>query len=74
MCSVDPNSSITALEVATALAIYFSERCSGEFKDNFITFSSRPELIDLSACSSLAEKSEDVMQKMTVLTQTLKNI
>jgi hypothetical protein len=56
MCSVDPNSSITALEVATALAIYFSERCSGEFKDNFITFSSRPELIDLSACSSLAEK------------------
>lgn len=56
MCSVDPNTSITALEVATALAIYFSERCFGEFKDNFITFSSRPELIDLSACSSLAEK------------------
>lgn len=39
-----------------SIAIYFSERCSGEFKDNFITFSSRPELIDLSACSSLAEK------------------
>ena len=57
MCTnVDPNSSLTALEVATAIAIYFSERSSGEFKDNFITFSSRPEMIDLSKCATLAEK------------------
>ena len=29
---------VTALQVATALAIYFSERCQGEFHDQFITF------------------------------------
>lgn len=55
-CRVDPNSNLNALEVATAIAVYFAERCSGEFKDNFITFSSRPELIDLSKCNTLAEK------------------
>lgn len=55
-CRVDTNSSVTALEVATALAIYFSERAAGEFKDKFITFSSRPQLIKLGNCSTLAEK------------------
>ena len=53
---VDNNSSVNALEVSTALAIYFSERSSGEFKDKFITFSSRPSLIDLSGCKNLAAK------------------
>ena len=53
---VDSKSSITALEVATSLAIYFSERCSGEFKDKFITFSSRPSIIDMSNLNSLLEK------------------
>lgn len=54
--SVDPHSNMTALEVATALSIYFSERASGAFKDKFITFSSRPEIIDLSKFNSLAAK------------------
>lgn len=55
-CRVDNNSAVTALEVATALAIYFSEKCSGEFKDKFITFSSHPSIIDLSNCKSLVSK------------------
>ena len=37
-CTVDNKSSTTALDVANALAIYCSERCSGEFKDKYITF------------------------------------
>ena len=50
------NTSTTALDVATALSIYFSERCEGQFKDNFITFSHRPKLVDLSCCKSLHDK------------------
>lgn len=53
---VDPNAGTTALEIATALAIYFAERSSGEFKNKFITFSSRPSMIDLTHCNSLAAK------------------
>lgn len=48
----------TVLDVASALAIYFSEHSEGEFKDKFITFSSRPKLVDLSKCVSLKEKME----------------
>lgn len=47
---------LTALEVANALAIYFSERCSGQFKDKYITFSGNPQLVNLSNCDSLREK------------------
>ena len=55
---VDNNSSVTALEVANALAIYCGERCSGEFKDKYITFSSRPQLVNFSNASSLHNKLE----------------
>lgn len=47
---------VTALDVATALAIYFSERIKGQFKNNFITFSRRPKLINLSGLDSLHDK------------------
>ena len=52
------NTGVTALTVANALAIYFAERSSGQFKDNYITFSKRPQLVDFSKCSSLREKIE----------------
>lgn len=58
MTSHISNTSITCLDVSTALAIYFSEHCKGEYKNNFITFSNRPKVIDLSNCSSLREKIE----------------
>lgn len=50
------NTNITCLDISTALAIYFSEHCKGEYKDSFITFASKPKVIDLSNCSSLREK------------------
>ena len=49
-------SSCSALDVATALAIYCSEKASGGFKDKFITFSRNPKLVDLSHCNSLIDK------------------
>ena len=55
-CKVDPHSNTSAMTVANALAIYFSERCSGQFKDQYITFSSRPQWVDLSNCKTLHDK------------------
>ena len=46
------------LEVATSLAIYTSENNTGCWKDSFITFSSRPRLVDLSECDNLRDKLE----------------
>ena len=56
--TVDFKSNVRALDVANSLAIYFSEKTSGQFKDNYITFSMAPQLVDLSPCKSLREKIE----------------
>ena len=45
-----------ALEVVNALAIYFAEKNYDDFKDKYITFSSRPQLVDFSQCDSLRDK------------------
>lgn len=55
-CNVGGTTGVTALDVANALAIYFSERSSGEFKDKYITFSHRPQLVDFSNAKNLREK------------------
>jgi len=55
-------SNTSALDVANALAIYFAERSSGQFKDNYITFSERPQLVDLSQGKNLREKIQIALQ------------
>lgn len=34
---------VTAMDVSTSLALYFAERCTGDFRDRFITFSANPD-------------------------------
>jgi len=48
--------SVSALDVSTALAIYCSERLNDTFKDKFITFSAQAKLVDLSKCANLQAK------------------
>lgn len=55
-CNVGGNTGVTALEVANALAVYFAERSSGEFKDKYITFSENPQLVDFSNATTLRDK------------------
>lgn len=50
------NGTTSALSVANALAIYFAERCNGEFKDKYITFSRNPQLVNLEKGKNLREK------------------
>lgn len=50
----------TPLSVATSLAIYLSENNSDEWKNKFVTFSNRPQIIDLSNCETLQDKLNKV--------------
>lgn len=56
MSSRVPNTQISIWAVAHALATYFAERAVGEFKDKYITFSERPQLVDFSGAKNLYEK------------------
>jgi len=49
------NTKVRSLDVANALAIYFAERCEGEFKNKYITFSETPQLVNLGV-GTLASK------------------
>ncbi len=51
-----------AMEVAVSLGIYISERMGGPFKNKFITFSERPNMIDISDCKTLLEKTQRVVE------------
>jgi len=56
--AVSGNSSLRAIEVCNALAIYFAEQLQGIFHNKAITFSGSPEFIDLEPGKSLKEKLE----------------
>ena len=56
MTSTIGGTKTTAMDVSTALAIYCSQYLEGSFKDKFITFSSRAQLVDLGKCGSLHTK------------------
>lgn len=53
--------SVSANSVATSLAILFAERLTGEFKDTFITFSSKPQIVKI--------KGETIYEKYQYLSR-----
>lgn len=52
------STSVTAMEICNSLAIYFAEQLKGVFHNKAITFSARPQFIDLDKGKSLKEKLE----------------
>lgn len=64
--------SMTALDVAHSIAIYFSEKLSGPFKDKWITFSGRPQYVDMNNCKTLADKLTLAYSKAEVANTDLK--
>lgn len=70
---VDRNSSVQAIEVANALAIYTAQHCQGEFKNTYITFSSRPQLVHLKG-ETLAENLSLALQHNEVANTNIKAV
>ena len=54
-CNI-PNSSVTAMDVADALTLYCAENSDGQYHNKFITFSSKPQIVDVNGKESLADK------------------
>lgn len=61
-CPIGQGSTATMLEAATAMTIYCADHMKGAFKDTFITFSSRPKVVDMSKCNTLADKIRLLMR------------
>lgn len=56
------NTSVSALAIANALAIYFGERGKGDYANKYITFSERPQYVDFSRCKTLRDKLAVALQ------------
>lgn len=55
---ISEKSNATCLDVATSFAIYFSEQLKDPLNEKFITFSSSPQIVDMSHLTTLKEKIE----------------
>lgn len=47
--TIDISSSVSALDVASAISLYCAQNNSGEFKNKFITFSSKPQMVTVNS-------------------------
>lgn len=50
------NKHTCALDIADALTLYCADRCFGPYKNKFITFSARPQFVDVSSKANLHDK------------------
>ena len=47
---------VSAMDVGDSITIYATENNIGEYKNKFITFSSKPQVVDFTGCNTLADK------------------
>lgn len=55
-CHIDYKYRLTSLDVADSICLFTSQYNTGEFKNKFITFSSHPQIVDLSNVETLQGK------------------
>lgn len=60
--SISYSSSLTSMDVGDSICIFLSQFNTGEFKNKFITFSSRPKIVDLTS-------SDDLCTKLNILSK-----
>ena len=63
----------SAISVATSLAILFSEQLQGEFKNKFITFSSKPQLVEIKG-NTISEKYDYISKYDEVANTDIKKV
>lgn len=70
MCSsAGRNSSLTCLEIAVSLGLYFADKNKGKFKDCFLTFSEKPELLNLKG--NINDKIDQMVQSTWAMNTNL---
>ena len=68
------NTSVSALAIANALAIYFGERGKGEYANKYITFSERPRYVNFSRCKTLRDKLAVALQYNEIATTNIEAV
>lgn len=56
MCGNISGTNIRPIDVSRSLGVYFAERCSGEFHNKMIEFSSTPKFLDIDGKGNLCDK------------------
>lgn len=51
-----PGSKMPCIEIADAITLYCCQNNKGQYANKFITFSSHPQIVDISNCSNLHDK------------------
>jgi hypothetical protein len=59
-CPAGKNSGTTCLDVAVSLGLYLADKNQGKFKDTFLTFSSKPDLVTLKG--NVVQKAQQMVK------------
>lgn len=68
-CQINPRYSLTSLDVGDSICLFLSQFNTAEFRNKFITFSSHPQIVDLSAVQTLHGKLQ-LLEKYSDYTNT----
>lgn len=68
-CIAGKKGSVSCLDVAVSLGLYLSDKNKGKFKDTFLTFSSKPELLHLKG--NVVQKAQQMVKSKWMMSTDL---